>query len=232
MRRTACGGAALTAIVALAVAAAPAAASRADCLTKAHHARVLAENVRGILYSRSGRVSACSYRTGAAHALPGQGPGEIDPVEAHVGPLQGTWAVQLDSIRMAGTHVGYGLHWTETTTSHRPDTDSRVVSFDFRAGEITYQTTPAEAEGTRVASLVAKPNGSVAWIYSSASGVLVVKMDRESGGEERGLDSGNGFGEDYRIERRSLALSDDGTRIFWSTYSSANGPTTVHARLR
>ncbi|MFL5781670.1 MAG: hypothetical protein ACJ760_10190 [Thermoleophilaceae bacterium] len=230
------------AAMALGVTASGASASRGDCDKAVAHHKVIGEDARGLVFTRNYVAYACSYRTGDTHRLPGQGKGEVDL--GH-GDRRGTWSVTDDPItgamlRMAGGHAAYGLQWEEKLPDgSAPDTHAtvrgRVVSYDFRHGTTKYATTPSDGEFT-VSALVAKPNGSVAWVYDYAGqyGPLdqrVVKMDRATGGEERGLDSSERFdGGYYAIDYGSLALSDRRQEIYWSA-SNYQGDQTTHTTL-
>lgn len=206
------------------VAAAPAGASRGQCVAAAHGHKVVAESTRGLVYSKGEQLVGCSYAGGRVSVLPGQGRLRMSG-HAHAG------TARIDGIRIAGRFVAYGSHWTESHASAGhlgPPTTERVISFDLRAGAIRYATQPNNGTDTRLNALVVKPDGSVAWMYESirilanaeqASGIVVVKMDRETGGREHGLDSDSfdQYGRrTYRIGRRSLGLSANGRRIYWT----------------
>jgi hypothetical protein len=235
------------AAAALGVTAPGASASRSDCDKAVAHHKVIGEDVRGLVFTRNHIAYACSYRTGDTHRLPGQGKGEVDLGQ---GDRRGTWSVANDPItgpmlRMAGEYAAYGLEWSETLPDHAtPGTHARVrgrvVSYDFRHDTTKYATTPSDNEFA-VSALVVKPNGSVAWVYDYAGqyGPLdqrVVKMDRATGGEERGLDSSERFdGGYYAIDYGSLALSDRREQIYWSATrheGDQDTHTTLHAPLR
>jgi hypothetical protein len=230
-------GASVAAIIATAlVAAAPASASRARCSTAAHGRTVIAENARGLAYVRGARVFACSYASGTTRAVPGQG---RENVVSNGQAIPGIWNVERRSAHMAGRHIAYWLHWTETTDRQvrHPIERGRVISFDFGARKITYAT--KKRGSARVVALVVKANGSVAWIddidYPENMQHRVAKMDSATGGAETALDA------DYRtcdpaichqIDPGSLALSSDRTHIYWNTHSSGNGAGPVYAELR
>jgi hypothetical protein len=215
------------------MAAAPAGASRADCAAAARGGRVIEEGHRGLVYVRGARAFSCSYPGGRVNRLPGQGRRTIR-VNGH--DVTGRWVVDQKWVRMAARYVAYGLHFTETRRFGRPYQTARVVVFDVPFGTTHYSSGPSDAVDPFVDGLVVKPDGSVAWMYAAGRGAiepyhLVVKMDRASGGAERGLDGDDAHVHGYRIHRGSLALSTDGRHVYW-TASMDGDPEPHHLRAR
>ena len=213
-----CGTVAAALIAAALIAAAPASASRKQCFAASQGHRVVVENNRGLVYSKAGRLRGCSYANGRVSVLPAQGPMTMGTF--------GGGVARIDAIAIAGRFVAYGSHWVRTCcgpgASQGPPRTERVISFDLRAGRIKYATTPNDNR-PRTTALVVKPNGSVAWIYvyeQHFSDTVVVKMDRETGGAERGLDHNELLqprgDPKHTIDEHSLALSADGKRIYWT----------------
>ncbi|MFL5781977.1 MAG: hypothetical protein ACJ760_11745 [Thermoleophilaceae bacterium] len=178
----------------------------------------MVENTRGMVYREGGRLRGCSYANGRVSVLPAQGPMEMGDF--------GGGVATIDAIAISGRFVGYGSHWIRTCcgpgASQGPPRTERVISFDLKAGKIKYATTPNDNR-PRTSAIVVKSNGSVAWIYvyeQRFSDTVVAKMDRATGGDERGLDHNerlNPSGDPkYTIDANSLALRTDRTRIYWT----------------
>jgi hypothetical protein len=150
--------------------------------------------------------------------------------------------VQREWVRMEGRYVAYGVHWTSTDErgggAAGPPQRARVIVLDIRTGAQKYASGPSDAVDPFVDALVLKRDGSVAWMYEAGAGAiepyhLVVKMDRSTGGAERGLDGDSGHFHGYDIEQGSLALSTDARHLYWMA-TLAGDPKVHHltARLR
>lgn len=216
-----------------------ASASRGECLKAARGGKVVEESQRALVYRSGGKVHGCWYRTGASNLLPAQGK-ESKQVDGAAKP--GVSRIDRSSLRLAGRYVAYPSIWTQSGEhfTHGPPMVARVLVYDLSRGATKYATVGNEQPfGIGVDALFVKRDGSVAWTYrvSGASLILpytvVVKMDKATGGAERGLDSDSGHHDGYEIDGGSLALSGDGSRIYWSA-TSAEPPRerTLHAELR
>lgn len=240
-----CGAWTAAFLLTAAAAAAPAGASRIGCDAAAHGHRVIAESARGLVFERGARLVGCSYSGGRLSVLPGQGRFKM---EANGRPRRGKGVIDPRRLRISGRFVAYGAHWTAKTKHPSPHfgppTTERVISFDLLAGRTRYASTPNNDFDVRLHDLVVKTDGAVAWIYStgdipglSVGRKLVVKMDRATGGKERGLDSDSdspGPDQNYRYKIRvgSLALSANGRRIYWTaTHPGWSTPHHLSARL-
>jgi len=189
----------MAAIVSAALAtAAPAGASRGECLQRAQNGTQVDARSKLVLYKQRGKWRACWYASGKSHVLPHQGREEMS-VNGTGQP--GTSKIDARFLRVAGRHVAYPVLWKQRNGGAR---NARVFVFDASSGAMKYETFGNPASGIRVTSLVLKGNGSVAWIYRTDATTLVVKMDTASGGAESGLDSNNSG---YVIDPRSLVLS-------------------------
>jgi len=233
MRLAARSGVVLAALsVALATAAAPAGATRDECLAKASGSGYVRGHSKLAVYTRHGKLWACWYRSGKTRRLPHQGREEM---ERNSSPKSGISRAQRELVRVNNRYVAYPVVWTQDGpggSAVGPPTNARVFVFDAARGTMKYETFANEEVLVRATSLVLKRNGSVAWIYRARNTTtgpysFVLKMDRATGGAETQLDRDR---PGYIIDSNSLVLNRD--TLSW-TATAEDPPTyrTLFARL-
>lgn len=200
---------ALALLALLAILAVPAAAS-ADC-RGGRGAKVVARSAAAVVFVRDQVLYGCHRARGKVRRLPAQDP--LGPPETLAG-----------SPRLAGRFVAY---------VSEAEGQTEVIVYDLRSGRVARRAPaatddpddPIDRPG-RVTSLVVRRDGSVAWIAITFRKVGETSCgpdctrdlldDRHelhayvAGGRDVMLDEGDG------INRRSLALSVDGTRLYWT----------------
>jgi hypothetical protein len=206
------GIAAAALTMAAVTAASPAQASRRDCLARASAGKTVVETRHAVVYARGQTLRACVYSEDHAVVLPNQG---RFPIEGRNGKA----TIDRRSVRLAGRYVAYSSKWYEAGHSSRPFTVQRVYVYDARFPDLKNRS-DAHGEGP-VGPLFLKPNGSVAWTYTSAPGsaafpiTYVYKMDTTGDGEQELDRDGPQSPDFYRVVSSSLAMSGDNRRLYW-----------------
>ena len=131
--------------------------------------------------------------------------------------------------KLAGHYLGFVL-WSEEGASH--ELVQRLEVYDLRAGRYRLSlgaVRPPTPPGDRleeVRSYVLKPNASVAWIAEyrpdpndTATSFQVDKVETTREDGFRMLDGGETIGP------RSIALADDGRRVYWRHGRAARSST-------
>ncbi|MEA2480329.1 MAG: hypothetical protein QOJ07_2251 [Thermoleophilaceae bacterium] len=210
----------MAALTAAAVVPGPANASRGGCVV-AKGGKVVAQNSYGLVYVRGGRFFGCSSARGKVKALPQQGTLKV----RYNGEVKTGSSVVESGPATAGRYVAYGVHWTSSEGgggAAGPSQTARVIVFDLSAGKTKHAPKPDDGPAPYIQDLVVKANGSVAWMAQSGAGALaptrsLMKFDTASGAATR-LDADDGEYGPHRIEQGSLALSIDGSRVYWTAY--------------
>ena len=164
--------------------------------------RVEEQTRDAVVYSRIEREErmyfGCEWRTGKLWRL-----NHFDPI------------VHLDRIALAGRYVAFSA-WVE-----EPAGSETIESVNFRnlrngrhrRLRAVSRDAAANTGDEFVTSLVAKPNGSIAWIAQREDPELLYQVNAlEAGRDNRRtkLDEGSAIGP------HSLGLSSNGARVYWT----------------
>jgi hypothetical protein len=210
-----------------AVLAAPAGASRKQCLKAASSGKVVEQSKSSVAYERGGKLRACVYSADHAVVLPQQGRFRIEG-------QNGTADINSHLVRLAGRYVAYSSVWTADSDDAHSTIRQRVYVYDARFPDLKNRS-DEHGDGA-VEALLLKPNGSAGWTFTRYPGsalpdtiTYVYKMDTTGDGEQQ-LDESRTFGDPphYSIDAGSLALSANGQRLFWTR--DPDGPQTAAIR--
>jgi hypothetical protein len=196
--------------LALLLLAAPAADAAQRCAaSKRSGSTVVERSSEAVVFARGRKVYGCLRSRDVNRRLP-------------LGDLEkGT----IDKpMVLAGRYVAYGV---SDYRDPYDDPTTNLIVFDLARAEIVLDTL-----ADRVADIVLKRNGSVAWIaswcrgcrYMEAQGTRVSRWD---GGRVDTLDSYTAGSGDDTIELKSLELSSDRRSVTWRTSAGERS-----ARLR
>jgi hypothetical protein len=195
----------LTALAALATClAGPATADAANkCRAQAERGKVLAQSTTALVYSRGSEsalnryVQACTFKDQKTFRLPGQDGGDTE---------------HFETVRLSGRYVAYVLVDSEPASNQDQsevwvvDLKSRKKVTDEYAG-----LAPESDSSASVVALVLNSSGTAAWITQGTGEVEDVSVHAAArGGHAVVLDRGKD------IARRSLALSADGSLVYWT----------------
>jgi hypothetical protein len=202
-------------VVAGAIAGAPAGASQSSCLKDARSGKVIAASKRAVAWKEHGKVHACAYSAAHSVVLPHQG-------RMKIGGDKGAAFIDPRLVTVAGRYVAYGWRWTQFLASANPPYQERVFVYDAAGRAVKHRGKKSGVSS--IGAIVVKPDGSVAWTFTNHNSpgfpdtTHVAKIDKTSGGQQE-LDASKPvhYSENpYEIGPRSLALSANGKRVYWT----------------